>query len=74
MGSSQRTCILNLNVSLLVIGRCQSLCTAAENDREEMDKLRRHVSHLQEELEESLFAVENSSLAMRKKERESLQV
>jgi hypothetical protein len=37
----------------------------------EIDKLRRQLSHLQEELEESLFAVEKSSHAMRQKERES---
>lgn len=54
--------------------RCQSLSAAAENDRIELDKLRRQVGNLQEELEESMYAVEKSSLAMRKKERESFQV
>lgn len=39
-----------------------------------MDKLRRQVGSLQEELEESLYAIEKSSLATRKKERETFQV
>ena len=40
----------------------------------EMEKLRRQISHLEEELEESLYSIEKASLAMRQKERESYQV
>ena len=68
------THFITCSVYCALLDRCTQLSLGAEADKTELDKLRRQVTLLQQEMENALLTTERKARAAQQKDRQSNQV